>query len=325
MKYLLEIEERKKALKVLRDANLLQLPLFDLLIKQINEHTQPKELALALAFFNHMQAVDEVSEPSFLFALYSKIIQSVRPFKMAATLYLLKTLFRQHIEFCIDTTVRPLNSVLLYTDADNHLCYNIEGRNDSLPWTLEHALDMSYLENQREEILRHLILQKKIPIQGTVWIEHPLTQHVTEHPMGFFWALVLSKFNHLNLFEDPARIEQIVRILSHFHHDCYQYYEIFQLWMEMPKSSITIDFFQHLIDSFSTDSASLDEFCRTIKRHLAINENKKNQDCIQGRYANVRIQQEELERISGSFGQAFFAGVNRDFVMSYFDLGYKVS
>lgn len=325
MKNLPEIEERKNALKVLRDANLLQIPQFDNLIIQINEHSQPRELALALGFFNYMLTVDEISDPSFLFTLYSKIIQSVKPFKMASTLYILKTLFRQHIKFCIEPTEHTLDSVLFFTDSDNHLCYNINGDIDTLPWVLESALDLSYLESHREEIIRHLILQKKFPIQSPGWIEHSLTKHVSEHPMGFFWALVLSKFNHLNLFETPERLDQLSHVLNYLHHHCYQYSEIFQLWMEIPKSSINMSLLNSLIHSFLEDTEHLHEFCKTIKRNLGVDENKKNQDCIQGRYVSVRIQQEELERISGSFGREFFAGINRDFSMSYFDLTYKVS
>lgn len=321
MKNLLEIEERITVLKILRDAGVGDFLSSTSLIEKINQHSNPSELSQALSFFC-TPGVHQDIDSGFLFSLYSRIIQAEKPFKMATTLYILKTLFRRHIEFFLEPQTDRPYSVFFFTDSQKRLCYEIKGRMYVTSWIIDSTLDMSYLESRREQIIRQLILNADIHEQSDEWVNHDLTLNICEHPKAFIWALVLSKFNHLNLFQMPERLSQLSGIIHLLDEHFDTHLLKFQLWMEMPREHITLDLLENLIRALSEGAECLDAFCQKMKNLLAIDVKNENFDCLPGCHINILIQKKEFLRMTGDFGSQFFMSSTYD-SENYFDLGRK--
>lgn len=318
MKNLLEIEERKTVLKILRDAHVLDFPSSTSLIEKVNQHSNPFELSQALTFFSN-PGVHQVVDASFLYLLYSRIIHAEKPFKMATTLCILKTLFRRHIDFFLEPQPECPHSVFFFTDHENRLCYEIAGRRGITSFIIETTLDMTYLESRREQIIRQLYLSE----QSDEWVGHDLIQHICDHPKAFIWALVLSKFNHLNLFETPERLSQLSGIIHLLDEQFDTHLQKFQLWMEMPREHISLALLDNLIRALSEGAERLDEFCQMMKNLLSIDLKNKNSDCLPGCHIHSLIQQNEFLRMTGDCGRQFFMSSTYD-SENYFDPGKKV-
>ncbi len=327
--------DRGVALQAAREGGLwVRGPRSALMIAMLLEHPKPRELCCALklldkVYLGELITANAASSNGRMYkTIFSSLYRAPHPFKMAAALQMLKRALRYNYNFELSDPEDGLTGQTIYFSRDAYgfldysmVCSREIVLHEKLPIQVPSPLEMEYLQTHREVILDAIDERGHLDYHQAEWHNY-LIKELFKHSMPYSLAIMISKFNDTNCWEDAVKMK-FIHTACRYSPFWFSNPEFFHLFLQMPMEKITSEFVNLLTDislRIQADHvlARMDEICAYMKRHLDVVTEALPPACQPAPYINLRIQQEVLIRRFPQ-SQSDLFDVNQYTIQEYFE------
>ena len=304
-------QDRNVALRSAEISGILRRHNFSsFIVAMLLEHKKPRELCAAFILTNRtfnnklLNSNNSIKHKKFVHSHLINIYKDDKPFKIAAAFDQLVRLFRYRYKFAIgDLDAAEDMTIFFKINANKNLCYSVMNgsqliADETIDFPAPENLDLAFLEDNREAIMAQISMNGHIKHYFEEWYRY-FKKELLAHSNPFVLALMLSKFNDTNFWEDESQIKLLVHICK-FCSSWLMYQDFFRMFMQLQQqvlsAEIKLIILEKQIDGESFLSREfIESLCLKMTERLGVQVElaAENQPKT---YLNLLIQKAELTK-----------------------------